>query len=147
MPGWIVNYDTKKKIKKTGVGEKTIHEKIGAVGTSKSTSDGNLYLVPLPENYLFVKYRMKNIHTETFRLLKRRFGEKIFSFQEAVVRARPNNKISDRQIARILAVLWGHGYLEKYAAGEFNQGVHSLVGLVGKYHGVHYKCLQFQEVF
>lgn len=114
------------------VSEQSIHRR------GKQKRPG-LNLVPLPEKYFFKKYLIKQRHVIILRALRSGFGNKLFSFKEAIKLLKPHD-LKCRVIARTLATLWAHSKLEKFAVGEFEEGL-SRQGEVGKYYGVHYRCL------
>jgi len=91
-------------------------------------------------------YRIYNDHIRILKRLKAVYRHDIFSFAEALKVVIPPRH--HRKLARRLSVLWTHGYLEKWVAGEFANGLPEYAGelrTVGKYHGVHYRVVEDKE--
>lgn len=137
MPKWKIQHKKPlpDKVDKIESG-RSIHQR---PREKRTTNTGQLDLVPLPEDYFFKCRFFKQRHLLALQSLKARFKNNLFSFDESI-ECLAFLKLKNRQIARLLAVLWAHRKIEKFAASEFVEGFRR-PGEVGKYCKVHYRCL------
>lgn len=105
----------------------------------RHTSAGPIAFIPVPEKYKYRGWTLSEKILAFYSSLLDAFGaDNLFKFQSAkglLYHRHP------RAAAIYLSVLWAHGYLEKYVAGEYDRGLQS-GGKTGKYHGVWYKIIR-----
>lgn len=117
----------------------TLWERPGTqVNKTMRSKRGALALIPLPDNHRRKSELLRSYHRRLLSVLKDRFGQELFSIDEAV--SAMSNTIDKMAIANQLALLWAKGFSEKYVAGEYNAGVYEGTG--GEYHGVHYRLIK-----
>lgn len=112
-------------------------------GHAERVAIGPLCRVRMPDDYNYKNWKVDPKHIRVYDVIERTFGYDFFSYQK--IKAIFHN-YHPRALSIALSVLWAHGYIEKFAKGEYVRGWSGKnKGKVGKYHGVYYRAIPIQD--